>query len=77
MLWSSPRHVGLCEKTTGGGESTFGEQVLSLAFFGDRFETAFLFFAFPCHPPYNFIFGKVLGCKRGGALLGKSGKRPC
>lgn len=74
MLWISPRRVGLHEKTTGGGKSTFGQQVLSLAFSGDCFERAFLFSAFLCHPPYNFIFGKVLGCKVGGALFGNREK---
>lgn len=64
MLQSSPQHVGLCEKTTGGSENTFEEQVLSLTFSGDCFKTAFLFSSLSCHPP-SLFFGKVLRCKVG------------
>lgn len=42
MLQGTPRQVGLCEKTTSGGEDTFGKQVLSLTFSGNCFKTASL-----------------------------------
>lgn len=62
VLWGLPQHiVGLCEKTTGGDESTFSEQVLCLAFPGDHFEQAFSFSSLLCHPPHPFFSGKVLG----------------
>lgn len=62
-------------KTTGGGESTFGQQVLSLAFSGVRFKTAFLFSSFLCHLPHPFFFGKVLGCKVGRSSVGEWGEK--